>query len=88
MQQAEGRAQQAEALVQQAEVQVNNNRGAADLMSQMINAGHIAQDSENTIIIKGAKGEQRFGVHEGQQQPDAQVNPDDVFLQEEPAQNA
>ena len=88
MQQAEGRAQQAEALVQQAEVQVNNNRGAADLMSQMINAGHIAQDSENTIIIKGAKGEQRFGVNEGPQQAAAQVNPDDVFLQEEQDQNA
>ena len=43
--QAEGRAQQAEALVHQAEEQANNNRGAADLMSQMINANHIIQDS-------------------------------------------
>ena len=74
--------------MQQAEVQVNNNRGAADLMSQMINAGHIAQDSENTIIIKGAKGEERFGVNEGPQPAAAQVNPDDVFLQEEQDQNA
>ena len=54
VQQAEGRAQQAEALVQQAEEQANNNRGAADLMSQMINANHIIQDSQNSIIIKGA----------------------------------
>ena len=57
-------------------------------MSQMINAGHIAQDSENTIIIKGAKGDQRFGVNEGQQPVDVQVNPDDVFLQEGQDQNA
>ena len=54
VQQAEGRAQQAEALVQQAEEQANNNRGAADLISQMINANHIIQDSQNSIIIKGA----------------------------------
>ena len=57
-------------------------------MSQMINAGHIAQDSENTIIIKGANGDQCFGVNEGQQPVDVQVNPDDVFLQEGQDQNA
>ena len=57
-------------------------------MSQMINANHIIQDSQNSIIIKGAGGEQRFGVNDGQQQLDAPANPDDVFLQEEQDQNA
>jgi len=37
--------------MQGAEQQAMNNKGAAELLSQMINAGHIKQDSENTIIL-------------------------------------
>jgi len=31
-------------------------------MSQLINAGHVKQDTENTIVINAANGEHRFGV--------------------------
>ena len=32
-------------------------------MSQMINAGHIQQDSQNTIVLNSANGEQRFAIN-------------------------
>ena len=60
------------ARMQEAEQIALNNKGAADLMSQMINAGHIQQDSQNTIILNAANGEQRFGINVPQ--PDVQVD--------------
>ena len=42
------------------EQQAVNGKAAASLISQMINAGHIKQDSESTIVLNAANGEQRF----------------------------
>ena len=39
------------ARMQEAEQQALNNKGAAELLSQMINAGHVRQDSQNTIVL-------------------------------------
>ena len=45
-----------------AEQKAETNKAAATLMSQLINAGHVRQDTENTIVINAANGEHRFGV--------------------------
>ena len=60
------------ARMQGAEQQAMNNKGAAELLSQMINAGHIKQDSENTIILNAQNGEHRFGINAPQ--PEVQVD--------------
>ena len=48
--------------VQEAERQANSNKAAAELMSQMINAGHVHQDADDQIVLNAAEGVQRFGV--------------------------
>jgi len=48
--------------IQEAEEQANTNKAAAELMSQMINAGHVQQDAQDQVIINAAAGIQRFGV--------------------------
>ena len=57
-------------------------------MSQMINAGHIAQDSQNTIILKGQAGEQRFGVDMPPQEVEVQFDMGEVFEQDGRAENS
>ena len=49
------------------EEQARVNRQAADLVSDMINAGVIQQESENTFVVANINQEQRFDVA---QQPD------------------
>ena len=40
-----------------------NGKAAASLISQMINAGHVQQDSESTIVLNVADGQvHRFGA--------------------------
>ena len=58
--------------MREAEQQAMNNKGAAELLSQMINAGHVRQDSQNTIILNAQNGEHRFGVNVPQ--PELQVD--------------
>ena len=53
--------------LQASEEQVRVNRQAADLVSDMINAGVIQQESENTFVAANNNQEQRFDVA---QQPD------------------
>ena len=53
--------------LQASEEQVRVNRQAADLVSDMINAGVIQQESENTFVVANNNQEQRFDVA---QQPD------------------
>ena len=48
--------------IQEAEEQANTNKAAAELMSQMINAGHVQQDAQDQVMINAAAGIQRFGV--------------------------
>jgi len=45
------------------EQQVSNSKTAANLLSQMINAGHVQQDSETSVILQTQDGQQqRFGA--------------------------
>ena len=48
--------------VQQAEQQADSNKAAAELMSQMIVAGHLHQDANDQVVLNGEEGLQRFGV--------------------------
>ena len=48
--------------LQASEEQVRVNRQAADLVSDMINAGVIQQESENTFVLANNNQEQRFDV--------------------------
>ena len=48
--------------VQQAEQQADSNKAAAELMSQMIVAGHLHQDANDQVVLNGEEGVQRFGV--------------------------
>ena len=49
--------------VDHAEKTAQNNKAAAELMSQMINAGHVKQDTGNTIILNASNGQHRFGIN-------------------------
>ena len=53
--------------LQATEEQARVNRQAADLVYDMINAGVIQQESENTFVVANINQEQRFDVA---QQPD------------------
>ena len=53
--------------LQSAQDQVRVNRQAANLVSDMINAGVIQQEDENTFVFANNNQEQRFDVA---QQPD------------------
>ena len=46
-----------------AQIQADTNKAAAEFMHQMINAGHIKMDSDNTIVLNAATGQHRFGVN-------------------------
>ena len=48
--------------LQATEEQARVNRQAADLVSDMINAGVIQQESENTFVVANNNQEQRFDV--------------------------
>ena len=50
------------ARMQELEQQAVNGKAAASLINQMINAGHIQQDSETTIVLNGPEGQHRFGA--------------------------
>ena len=50
------------ARVQEAEHQATTNKAAAELMSQMIVAGHVIQEADEQIVINAKEGVQRFGV--------------------------
>ena len=39
------------------EQQVNNGKAASNLISQMIAAGHVVQDSEDSVVINSANGQ-------------------------------
>ena len=51
------------ARINHAEQTANTNKAAAEFMHQMINAGHIKMDTNNTIVLNAATGEHRFGVN-------------------------
>ena len=53
---------QLRARVQGLENEANQGKAASSLLSQMISAGHVEQDSEHTIIVHAQSGEHRFGV--------------------------
>ena len=55
---------QLRARVQGLEHEAIQGKAASDLLSQMINAGHVEQDSEKTIIVHAKSGPHRFGVAE------------------------
>ena len=71
--------------VQDAEYRADNNAGAAQLMSHMVNAGQIRQVGEQQIILNALGGVQRFGVNEGLQEDiPHQADDNDQQLQEDP----
>ena len=39
------------------EQQINNGKAASNLLSQMIEAGHVVQDSQDSIIVNAANGQ-------------------------------
>ena len=45
------------------EEQAAQGTTAASLLSQMIMAGHVVQDSEDSVIVHSATGQHRFGAH-------------------------
>ena len=64
---------QLRARVQGLENEANQGKAASSLLSQMISAGHVEQDSEQTIIVHAKSGAHRFGVDQpGQNQEDGQ----------------
>ena len=44
------------------EHQANQGKAASEILSQMINAGHVLQDTEHTVVLAADNGEHRFGV--------------------------
>ena len=71
--------------VQDAEHRADNNAGAAQLLSHMVNAGQIKQIGEQQIILNAVGGVQQFGVNEGLQEIiPYQGEAEDQQLQEEP----
>ena len=48
--------------VQQAEQIAENNKGAANILSQMMSAGQAKQEDANTITLNTAGGPTRFGL--------------------------
>ena len=46
------------------EEQATQGKAASEILSQMINAGHFQQDTENSVILVAANGEHRFGINE------------------------
>ena len=51
------------ARVQGLEQQANQGKFASSLLSQMVSAGHIQQDSEDSVVLNAANGQHRFGVN-------------------------
>ena len=45
------------------EEQATQGKAASEILSQMINAGHVQQDTENSVILAAANGEHRFGIN-------------------------
>ena len=39
------------------EQEVNNSKAASNLLSQMIEAGHVIQDSNESVIVNAANGQ-------------------------------
>ena len=71
--------------VQEAEQAAQSNKAAAELMSQMIQAGHLHQDAEDQVVLNGEEGYQRFGVGLPPQQIQPRQNVADGQQQEGPA---
>ena len=44
------------------EREANNSKAAHKLVNKMMAAGHIVQDSEDSVIVHAAGGQQRFDV--------------------------
>ena len=62
------------AKIAHAEMTAQTNKAAAELMSQMISAGHIKQDSGNTIVLNAKNGEHRFGINPSVEYKDMNEN--------------
>ena len=45
------------------EHQATQGKVASDFLSQMINGGHVVQDTAETIVLNAATGQHRFGVN-------------------------
>ena len=45
------------------EEQANQGKTATSLLSQMIMAGHVVQDSEDSVVVHAANGQHRFGAN-------------------------
>ena len=54
------------------EHEANQGKAASQFLSQMINEGHVQQDSDRSIILNAANGQQRFGLNEPHDQQDDQ----------------
>ena len=65
--------------VQEAEERAENNAGAAQLMSHLINAEVVKQDGQQSIIVNAVGGVQRFDVEGGQQQIVVDFEEDDAL---------
>ena len=63
---------QLRARVQGLAPEANQGKAASSLLSQLISAGHVEQDSEQTIIVHAKNGPHRFGVDEPAQNQEGQ----------------
>ncbi len=63
--QAEADREELEALrsrVGMLEYEAGQGKVASQFLSQMMNEGHVQQDTENSIILHAAVGQHRFGI--------------------------
>ena len=49
------------------EQEISNGKAASNLLNQMIEAGHVVQDSQDSVIVNAANGQQRFAANAGAQ---------------------
>ena len=55
---------QLRARVQGLEHEASQGKAASNLLSQMISAGHVEQDSEQAFVVHANSGPHRFGVED------------------------
>ncbi len=51
------------ARIQGLKQQADQGKFASSLINQMVSAGHIQQDSEDSVILNAANGQHSFGVN-------------------------
>ena len=74
--------------IQQAEQVANTNVEAAQLMSQMIVAGHIQEDAQGGILLNGVNGIEGFVPNNGRQEVQIEVEGGLEQLLQEEAEDA